>query len=128
MSTPTLVGGRHDDASLHPQDSVSNIHVREGPRFRKCHREAVGTTGIGRVERARVQEARAIIACRVPNGTSFVPIGNQRESLPGEKRHAMDLIDGVVGPDHRVSNPHVDVLREKSHDRCVVEFHIAAGR
>ena len=121
-----LVGRRHDDPSLHPQGSVSNINVREGARFREGHREAVVATGIGRVERARVQEARAVIACRVPTWIIFVPIGERRKGLPGEKSHSMDLVDRVVGPYHRVSTPHVDVSREIAHDCRVVEDNIAA--
>ena len=123
-----LVGRRHDDPSLHPQESVSNINVREDARFRECHSEAVVATAIGRVEHARVQEARAVIAGRVPTWTTFVPIGDRRKGLPGEKRYSMDLVDRVVGPDHRVSNPHVDVSREIAHDCRVVEDHIAACR
>ncbi len=122
----SLVGRRHDDASPHPQESVSNINVREGARFRECHSEAVIATGIGPVERARVQKARAVIACRVPTWTTEVPIGDRRKGLPGEKSHSMDLVDRVVGPYHRVSNPHVDVLREIAHDCRVVEDNIAA--
>ena len=121
-----LVGRRHDDASPHAQESVSNINVRVAARFREGHREAVVATGIGRVERARVQEARAIIAFRVPTWTTHVPIGDQRKGLPGEKSHSMDLVDRVVGPYHRVSHPHMDVSREISHDRRVMEDYIAA--
>ena len=128
MIKPALVGRRHDDASPHPQESVLHINVGEGARFREGHREAMVATGIGRVERARVQEARAVIACRVPTWSTEEPIGDQRKDLPGEKRHAMDLVDRVVGPEHRVSNPHVDVLREIAHDCRVVEDHIAACR
>jgi hypothetical protein len=126
MIKPALAGRRHDDASPHPQERVSNINVREGARFREGHREAVVATGIGPVERARVQEARAVIACRFPTWTTEVPIGERRKGLPGGKRHSMDLVDRVVGPDHRVSHPHVDVWREIAHDRRVVEDHIAA--
>jgi hypothetical protein len=48
------------------------------------------------------------------------------KGLPGEKRHFMDLVDRVVGSDHRVSNPHVDVSRQIAHDCRDVEDHIAA--
>ena len=128
MIKATLVGRRHGDASPHPQESVLHINVGEGARFREGHREAMVATGIGRVERARVQEARAVIACRVPTWSTEEPIGDRRKGLPGEKRHSMDLVDRVVGPYHRVSNLHVDVLQEIAHDCRVVEDHIAACR
>src|SRR5947199_9715485 len=38
----------------------------------------------------------------------------------------MDLVDGVVGPDDRVSNMHVEVLRKISHNRRIVEHNVAA--
>lgn len=127
MLKPGLVGRRHEDASLHPQDSISYIEVWEGARFCEGHGEAVVATDISPVERARVQEARAVIACRVPTWRRQVPIGDQRKGLPGEERHSMDLVDCVVDPHDRVSYPHMYVLREVSHDCRVVEDHIAAG-
>jgi len=57
MIKPALVGRRHDDASPHPRESVSNINIREGAHFRECHSEAMIAPGIGPVEQARVQEA-----------------------------------------------------------------------
>src|SRR2546430_15326567 len=88
MIKPALVGRRHDDPSLHPQESVSNINVREDARFRECHSEAVVATGIGRVERGRVQEAQAVIASWGPTWITFVPIGERRQRLPGARSHS----------------------------------------
>src|SRR5213076_2670862 len=38
----------------------------------------------------------------------------------------MDLVDGVVGPDDRISNAHVEVLRKISHNRRIVEHNVTA--
>src|SRR5436305_14475936 len=123
MSKPALVGRRHDDASLHPQGSVSNINVREGARFREGHSEAVVATAIGRVEHARVQEARAVIAGRVPTWTTFVPIGDRRLTF----YHKSDRQQVVESKRKLRVSRKSDTTRRKTSDDATIDTVVATA-
>jgi hypothetical protein len=116
----------HDDASLHPQDKVSNINVGEGPAFVNVKARLWGRSGAAGLEQSRIEESRAVIASAVPGWATPVPFWDLRQGLSGEESHCMGLIDGVVGPYHGVANMDVDVLRKISHDCRIVEYNIAA--
>ena len=75
----------HDDASLQPHDQVANINVGEGAHSGECQSKAVVPASPRRVEQARVEESRAVIASAVPGRVTGVPLRELGERLSGEE-------------------------------------------
>src|SRR3982751_4220728 len=84
------------------------------------------SSGVGRVQGARVEEARAVVVDAISGWAAGVPFRDLGKGLAGQEGDAVHLT-GVIGPDDGVAGAHADAAREVPHDRRGVEGDVTAG-